>query len=87
MNLRLFIYPYIGLGHTTGVNNDEFPKLNYGVETVLEPGMIFDVEPDTLGPDDEVMHSEDMVLITHDGVEVITESEGHDWSQLLLIPA
>ena len=86
MNLQLFTYPYIGIGHTTGVNNDEFPKLNVGHDTVLEPGMIFDVEPDTIGPDGEVMHSEDMVLITDRGYEVLTQSEGHDWSDLFVIP-
>jgi Xaa-Pro aminopeptidase len=88
MDLKLFVYPYIGIGHTTGVNNDEFPKLNVGFEKwALEPGMIFDVEPDTIGPEGEVFHSEDMVLVTNDGVEVITQSEGHDWSELLVIPA
>lgn len=87
MNVKLFVYPYLGVGHATGVNNDEFPKLNYGEQTVLEPGMIFDVEPDTVGPEGEIMHSEDMVLVTNNGIEVITTSEGHDWSQLLLIPA
>jgi Xaa-Pro dipeptidase len=88
MGLKLFVYPYLGAGHTTGVNNDEFPKLNAGFEGwVLEPGMIFDVEPDTIGPEGEVMHSEDMVLVTTNGVEVITQSEGHDWSNLLVIPA
>jgi hypothetical protein len=48
--------------------------------------MVFDVEPDTIGPQGEVMHSEDMVVVTNEGVEVITESEGHDWSELLVIP-
>lgn len=87
MKVRPFIYPYIGVGHTTGVNNDEFPKLNAGHKTVIEAGMIFDVEPDILGPAGEVMHSEDMVLIKADGVEIITRSDNHDWSQLFTIRA
>ena len=87
MNVELFIYPYIGLGHTTGVNNDEFPKLNIGHKTVIEPGMIFDVEADILGPEREVMHSEDMILITSNESEIITRSDDHDWNELFVIPA
>lgn len=76
--LRLFRYPYIGLGHSTGVNNDEFPKLNRGHDTPLEQGMIMNVEPDTLGHDGAVHHVEDMVRITDGSPEVITWSR--DWS-------
>jgi Xaa-Pro aminopeptidase len=85
MGIRPFVYPYIGLGHGTGVNNDEFPKLNFGDKTVLEPGMILNVEPDTLDPDGVVLHTEDMVLVTNDGIELITKSDGHDWKELFII--
>jgi Xaa-Pro aminopeptidase len=76
--LRLFRYPYIGLGHSIGVNNDEFPKLNRGHDDPLQPGMVMNVEPDTIGSDGAVHHVEDMVCVTDDGVEVITWSR--DWS-------
>lgn len=76
--LRLFRYPYIGLGHSTGVNNDEFPKLNRGYDTPLETNMVMNVEPDTLGYDGTVYHVEDMVRITDGQPEVITWSR--DWS-------
>jgi Xaa-Pro aminopeptidase len=85
LGVELFIYPYIGLGHGTGVNNDEYPKLNGSDRTVIEAGMILNVEPDTFGPTGEVMHVEDMVLVKDDGVEVITWSR--DWSDLPVIPA
>lgn len=85
IGVDLFIYPYIGLGHGTGVNNDEYPKLNAADDTVIEAGMILNVEPDTYGPEREVMHVEDMVLVKDDGVDVITWSR--DWSELPVIPA
>lgn len=79
--LELFRYPYIGLGHSTGVNNDEFPKLNRGYDMQLEPGMIMNVEPDTIGKaNGAVHHVEDMVLITESDPEIITWSR--DWSAL-----
>jgi Xaa-Pro dipeptidase len=87
LKMQLFIYPFEGLGHGLGVNTAEFPNLNAGYETVLEPGMIFAIEPDASGPEGEVMHTEDDVLVTTDGVEVLSQSEGHDWSELLVIPA
>lgn len=87
MNLERWIYPYIGIGHAIGVNNDEYPKLNAADQTVLEPGMILDLEPDTIGPEGEIFHYENMLLVTTEGVEVLTQSEGHDWSELPVIPA
>ena len=80
MGAELFIYPYIGLGHGIGVNGDEYPKLNAADSTILEAGMILNVEADTLGPEGEVFHAEDMVLVTADGVTPITWSR--DWSEL-----
>ena len=88
MGVQLWNYPYIGCGHSIGVNPDEFPHLLAGFDDwVLEPGMVFAVEPDAMGPNDEVMHTEEMVLVTTDGIEVLTQSEESDWSELLVIPA
>ena len=81
--LNLFRYPYIGLGHSIGVNNDEFPKLNQGHDVPLQPGMVMNVEPDTIGRSGEVHHVEDMVEVIEDGVEVITWSR--DWSEPHLV--
>jgi len=77
-DLDLFRYPYIGLGHSIGVNNDEFPKLNRGHDVALEDNMVMNVEPDTIGAGGEVHHVEDMVLVRESGVDVITWSR--DWS-------
>jgi Xaa-Pro aminopeptidase len=83
MNVELFIYPYIGLGHGIGVNGDEYPKLNAADETPIEPGMILNVEPDTIGPKGEIFHVEDMVLVTEQGIEPISHSR--DWSDIPVI--
>lgn len=85
LGLKRFIYPYIGIGHGTGVNNDEYPKLNGVDPTRIEAGMVLNVEPDTFGPNGEVMHVEDMLLVKDDGVEVLTWTK--DWSQLPVISA
>lgn len=84
-SLELFIYPYIGLGHGIGVNGDEYPKLNAADTTIVEAGMILNIEPDTRGPGGEIFHVEDMVLVTQEGVEPITAA--HDWSELPIIEA
>lgn len=76
--LKLFRYPYIGLGHSIGVNNDEFPKLNEGHDAPLREGMVMNVEPDTIGEGGEIHHVEDMVVMTSSGARPITWSR--DWS-------
>ncbi len=83
LSVELFIYPYIGLGHGIGVNADEYPKLNAADHTVIEAGMILNIEPDTLGPEREVFHVEDMVLVEDDGVTPITSAR--DWTELPVI--
>jgi Xaa-Pro dipeptidase len=85
MGVELFIYPYIGIGHGIGVNADEYPKLNAQDETVIEPGMILNIEPDTYGPKREIFHVEDMVLVTDDGVKLLTRSR--DWNEPPIITA
>ena len=60
-------------GHGIGLRNHEAPFLDVGDETVLEPGMVFTVEPglydSTLGG---FRHS-DTVVVTEDGMEKLTD--------------
>ncbi|MFT3866072.1 MAG: Xaa-Pro peptidase family protein [Solirubrobacterales bacterium] len=72
--------PLIGIGHAIGVNPKDFPMLKAGEDTVLEEGMVLNIEPDTLGPEGEIVHVEEMILVGADGAEVL--SAGHDWSAL-----
>ena len=42
--------------------------------------MVFNIEPDVIGPAGERIHVEEMVLVTRNGGEVLTGA--HDWSEL-----
>ncbi len=60
------------VGHAIGIRYHEAPFLDVGDQTVMQPGMVFTVEPglydSTLGG---FRHS-DTVLITEDGIEILT---------------
>lgn len=60
-------------GHGIGLRNHEAPFLDLGDHTVLEPGMVFTIEPGLY--DDAIggfRHS-DTVAVTEDGVEILTD--------------
>jgi Xaa-Pro aminopeptidase len=60
-------------GHGIGLRNHEAPFLDLGDHTVLEPGMVFTIEPGLY--DDEIggfRHS-DTIVVTEDGHEVLTD--------------
>ena len=60
-------------GHAIGLRNHEAPFLDVGDETVVEPGMVFTIEPgvyvDRLGG---FRHS-DTVVVRTDGIEILTD--------------
>jgi Xaa-Pro aminopeptidase/Xaa-Pro dipeptidase len=65
-------YALKGLGHGVGLEIHECPRVVIGNETVLQPDMVFTVEPGLYFPDKHGVRHEDLVLVTADGYENLT---------------
>ncbi len=61
------------IGHGLGLNAGESPSLSLQDTTVLEPGVVICVEPRFLLPSGEKIHVEDVVVVTEDGYEPISQ--------------
>jgi len=60
------------LGHGTGLELDELPVLAKGLDTVLQPGMVFAVEPKFTFPGEGVVGIENTFVLTDTGAERLT---------------
>jgi Xaa-Pro aminopeptidase len=71
--------PYFGhgLGHGIGLQVHEGPAVRPGSPTVLQPDMVFTVEPGIYLPDWGGVRIEDDVLVTPDGCRVLTDLPRH----------
>ncbi|MCL1592878.1 MAG: Xaa-Pro peptidase family protein [Actinomycetia bacterium] len=69
---ELFIHR---LGHGIGMDTHEHPYLVEGNDLVIEPGMVFSIEPGIYVPDDWGMRIEDIIAVTDDGVERLNRSD------------
>ena len=68
----LFAYWRHHTGHAIGLRYHEGPFLDSGDQTEIRPGMVFTVEPGLYAPDLGGFRHSDTVLVTDDGIEVLT---------------
>lgn len=59
-------------GHAIGIRYHEGPFLDIGDQTVIQPGMVFTVEPGLYVPSLGGFRHSDTVAVTEEGVEVMT---------------
>jgi Xaa-Pro dipeptidase len=72
-------------GHAIGLRNHEAPFLDVGDVTPIEAGMVFTIEPGVYAPDVGGFRHSDTVVVTPDGIEILTEYPTD--LQSLVIPA
>jgi Xaa-Pro dipeptidase len=68
----LFVYWRHHTGHAIGLRYHEGPFLDSGDQTEIQPGMVFTVEPGLYAPDLGGFRHSDTVLVTDDGIEILT---------------
>ena len=60
------------VGHAIGLRNHEAPFLDAGDHTVVEPGMVFTIEPGLYSSEVGGFRHSDTVVVTPDGIDILT---------------
>ena len=60
-------------GHAIGLRNHEAPFLDVGDHTIIEPGMVFTIEPGLYEPTIGGFRHSDTVVVTEDGIDLLTD--------------
>ena len=60
------------IGHAIGLRNHEAPFLDVGDHTVVEPGMVFTIEPGLYSAEIGGFRHSDTVVVTADGIDILT---------------
>ena len=68
----LFVHWRHHTGHAIGLRFHEGPFLDSGDDTEILPGMVFTVEPGLYSPELGGFRHSDTVLVTADGIEILT---------------
>src|SRR5262249_24971393 len=61
------------VGHAIGLRNHEAPFLDVGDSTVIEPGMVFTIEPGLYAEGVGGCRHSDTVAVSEDGIEILTD--------------
>lgn len=76
-----FTMPHIG--HGMGIGLHEAPMIHPGNETIIEPGMVLNIEPLVMLADkNECYHTEDLLVVTEDNPRFLTTPQ----PELIQIP-
>lgn len=67
------------IGHSIGMEIHEMPNFELGSDLILQPGMVFAIEPAIYEPGVGMFNLEENILITDDGYELLTPLQRELW--------